>query len=92
MYKECWKLFEQIEEILTDEELDELLACEPDELNKYHFGLGLWIRNRVLTPDSQLYKSFINSGLIHKDDMSNRLIDDFYWYLKFKRLDEQYRD
>lgn len=92
MLKEIWKLFAQLEEILTDEELDELVECKEEDLYKYHFGLGLWIRNRVLTPESKLYKYFISRGIAHKDDMSSELIDDFYWYLKFKRLEERYRD
>ncbi len=91
MYKECWKLFDQMEEILTDEEMDGILECELSELHKYDSDLGFWIRNRVLTPDSKLYKSFIDEGVTRKDDMSDRLISDFYWHLKFKRLDERYQ-
>ena len=92
MHKEFWKLFEQMEEILTDEEIDGILECELNELHKYDSDIGFWLRNRVLTPDSKLYKSFISEGVTDKTEMSDRLISDFYWNLKFKRLDEQYRN
>ncbi len=46
-----------------------------------HFGLGTWIRNTILTVNSEIYLQFINNGYEHKDDMSAIIIDRLYNYL-----------
>lgn len=45
-----------------------------DELAVHHFGLGLYLRNNVLTPESELYKLFTREGINHKDDMSSMMV------------------
>jgi len=45
-----------------------------DGLADFHFGLGLYLRNNVLTPESELYRLFMLAGIGHKDDMSSMML------------------
>ena len=58
---------------------DEALLTEfrhkaTDQLHVYHFGLGMYLRNNVLSADSAIYKAFKEHGITHKDDMSAAII------------------
>lgn len=44
------------------------------ELDIHHLGLGLYLREHVLTPDNALYKLFMREGVTQKDDMSAQMI------------------
>ncbi len=52
----------------------ELAETPETKLGGCHFGLGLYLRNHVLTPESKLYGLFVFSGVTEKDDMSAELI------------------
>ena len=71
--------FPLIERLLTK---DKFIACDYQNMYKYHLGLGMWIRNNLLILGGQLEKLFIKGDLKNKDDMSSLIIDLFYIYAK----------
>jgi len=61
--------------VFADEKaLAEFKGKPADQLHDYHFGLGLYLRNNILTSDSVLVKSFKENGITHYDDMSSAII------------------
>ena len=79
------KLSLALEIILPPCILQELLASAEIELCVFHFGLGMYLRNNILNPDSTLFTEFTNCGIIEKDDMSNIIISEFCEYLSLKQ-------
>ncbi len=51
------------------------------DLAKYHFGLGTWIRNELVTDDSLILSYFHKHGITHKDDISTSIIKELHDYL-----------
>ena len=45
-----------------------------NDLSNYHFGLGMYLRNNILLPDSDIYLKFIKNGIRQSDDMSSAMI------------------
>lgn len=66
------------------QEAKQLLLSTPEKdiLSQYHFGLGLYIRNEFLLPDTRLYQAFRQNGIKHADDMSILLLHELYAALK----------
>lgn len=53
-----------------------------DELNLYHFGLGMWLRNNWgLWGGSRLQQYFFKKGIDHPDNMSGIILDYYYDWL-----------
>ncbi|MBO5359765.1 MAG: hypothetical protein J6B25_02860 [Clostridia bacterium] len=86
--KETEDLYYLMESILDDNEINEFLKYGADEIWKNHFGIGLWLRNNVLTGNNSIYRNFIRRGLTDKDEMSAILTEGFYWYLKSKEIQD----
>ena len=82
--EELKKYFPQMEKQLNKEELEDFIHCEYKDLSQFHFGIGRWIRNRLLKENSTLYQLFKINGAANKDDMSQLMIKLFYIYLKNK--------
>lgn len=82
--KEMKKSFSKIEKLFSEKELKKFIACDPGDLNRYHFGLGTWIRNELLKDDSPLTAAFLRDGVSQKDDMSQRLMELFHLYARGK--------
>lgn len=56
-----------------------------EDMIKYHFGLGMWIRNNWgLWQGSRLSKYFNEIGVYHPDDMSGIILDTFWCDLNGK--------
>lgn len=84
--------FTELNRIFTRDQIKHFKAVAEDELGKYHFGLGLSIRNTWgLWAGSQLAKYFNDIGVFHPDDMSAIIILSYHRYLNGAdiRLDEQ---
>ena len=77
-YNELNKCIENMEALISKDNLIQLKRSDYAELNMYHFGLGTWIRNNVLTPDAEITKLFIKAGIKEPDDMSSFIIKCFY--------------
>lgn len=57
---------------------------------KYHFGLGMWLRNNWgLWGGSRLSKYFRSIGMLHPDDMSGVILDSYWHHLHGKNFDLQ---
>lgn len=52
----------------------EFAAMPREKLSLCHFGLGLYLRNEYLRPESELHQLFIADGVSHIDDMSSAMI------------------
>lgn len=63
----------------------EFIQTPADGLAAYHFGLGLYLRNNVLTPESELYKLFTLAGIGYKDDMSSAMMEQWHKALSGRR-------
>jgi len=74
--QEIIKAVQEIIPILSPGLILELSNTGAEDLSKFHFGLGLYIRNNILTTDSDIYKIFTENGIIDKDDMSAILIQE----------------
>jgi len=88
--EEC---FVALENLLTEEERKEFIETEEDQVTgKYHFSLGIWIRNNwQLWSEGELTKYFHEMDIYHPDDMSSIIMLSFHRKLNDKeiRLDEQ---
>lgn len=71
-----------IEEQFNKDNLAAFIECDYCDLCNYHFSLGLWIRNNLLTENSQLLKAFEENGIIRLDDISTLIIELFYLHMK----------
>ena len=74
LHEEIVRTVRKIVFVLDSEFRNELKATTERELSDFHFGLGVWIRNNILTNDSAVYRIFVENGIIEKDDMSAILI------------------
>jgi len=62
--------------------LSEFKNKESDELYEYSFGLGLFLRNNILTEESEIYKIFKENGIHGRDDMSSVIISTWHTALQ----------
>ena len=85
--KEMNVIYDWLDDLLSEEEKEKMLGCDVEDLYIYHFGLGTWIRNNILTEKSAVYRFYLNMGITHKDDMSMEIIEGFYGYLLYKSLE-----
>jgi hypothetical protein len=77
-------LFPAFEVILSKNVLEILTSVTENELSTFHFGLGLYIRNNILNPESLLYSIFGEAGFTCNDDMSALILELFHKYLHEK--------
>ena len=77
--------FNQLDQLLSTEDIDTLKSKQSEnDLVDYHFGLGLWMRNKWgLWQGSRLSKYFNDVGVFHPDDISGIILHS-YW----RRLNE----
>ena len=62
--------FAQLKKILKPEEVEKIKRGTEDGMSKYHFGLGLWMRNNwQLWKGGRLAKWFNEKGIHHPDDI-----------------------
>jgi len=69
---------QQILDSLPAEAKEKIRNTKKDGLSLFHFGLGTWIRNNILTKDSGIYYVFIENEILHKDDMSEIIIRELH--------------
>ncbi len=74
-----------IEKLAKNELKEKVKSCQYNELYKFHFGMGMYIRNELLSVDSELWRSITEKCPdIQKDDISELIIKLFYLYLNTK--------
>ena len=74
-----------IEQQCDEQLLKQLLESDYRELYRYHYRIGMFIRNTVLHDEEPLFKLFIQYGVTEKDDMSDLIIRLLYLYEQEKR-------
>jgi len=89
--EECYKI---LDNLLDEKDKKNIRESSIDDLAKYHFGLGLWIRNNWIYPTSgkrycRIWKVFERAG-IHEldtyspDVISSEIICGYHHYLNGK--------
>jgi hypothetical protein len=69
-----------LDTLLTPEQRDTIRLCTENCVARFHFGLGMWIRNEFgLWGGSRLQEYFLSLGVTHPDNMSHVIID-AYWH------------
>lgn len=74
--------------MLDKKEIDEMKKGSESDMAKYHFGLGMWIRNNwgLWSGKSKLAKYFNNLGIFHPDNMSALILETFWCHLNHRDL------
>lgn len=86
LYKEMEKAFSLMEKAFSQEALLHFKNTPAGDLYRYHYGLGIWIRNHFLFPrEKPLYQLFWENGITHQDEMSYLMIRLFHYYIS-KRI------
>lgn len=86
LFKEIKKCLKNLDKNMGMEAKQSLMEMKFSDLYWCHFGLGLALRNNLLTEDSPLFIQFRKNGVDHPDDMSAVLVELYYLYLKNKIL------
>jgi hypothetical protein len=84
--------FVELKKMLSKEDIEKIKDGTEHEMIRYHFGLGMWMRNNWgLWSGSRLSRSFNEKGIHHPDDMSGIILNSFWRHLNNKpiQLDEQ---
>lgn len=83
--KEILKSFAEIEQYLAPHVLRSFLNTDFAELSRYHFGLGTWVRNSLLSDDGALLRWFAQCRVFSKDEASALLLEWFFLYQQSQR-------
>lgn len=78
--------FPKIEELFSENTLLEFKEKPSDKLYQYHYGVGTWIRNHLLSDKDDLYHLFQKNGVEDRDDMSACMLLMFHIYLNKEKL------
>ncbi|MFD0999948.1 DUF6794 domain-containing protein [Ohtaekwangia kribbensis] len=79
--------FKQLDKLLSSADKQSFANASENSLDKYHMGLGLWIRNNWgLWKGSRLSNHFNKLGVFHPDDMSGIVIRFYHRYLNGHEL------
>ena len=82
----------ELRRMISPELLELMRVDEEDGMNRFHHGLGTWLRNNWgLWHGSELARRFHEMGIFHADDMSGILLDSLWRDLNQqpRRLDLQ---
>lgn len=75
--------FRRLDREVSAEDRGVLRATEPGEMVKYHFSLGMYVRNEYgLWAGGPLQDVFLARGVRHPDDMSDLLLEAYGLYLR----------
>ena len=74
-------VFSDLEEILKENGVFDFAY---EERYFYFYGLGTFIRNHLLSQESELYRALCEYGIRERDDQSAIIITLFYLYMKEK--------
>ncbi len=81
LYNEIQKCILYLKSVLPENYLKQLKNQKYSQLYIYHFGIGMWLRNNVLTPEAKITSLLIQSGRTEPDDMSMFIIQCLYIHL-----------
>jgi hypothetical protein len=71
-----------LNKLLDDRTKNDIKISSINELYKYHFGLGMWIRNNwIRQTNNRITKLFLDNDIRSPDDMSQTIIIGYHYYL-----------
>lgn len=77
--------FDEMERMFSTDTMEEFLSQKHKDMFLYHMGFGSWIRENILQNNIKLQIAFEEEGINHIDDMSNFIIQVFYFYMHNKK-------
>lgn len=85
------EVFEELDRMVSEADKQEIRNPEGEYgLGKFHFGLGLWMRNNwQLWGGSRLQQYFEQRYITHPDNMSGIILTTYSSYLNGKKIDEE---
>ncbi len=85
--KDLGDCFIELDKLLSEVDKNEIrLLKNRDEMGKYHFGLGMWMRNNWgLWGGSRLQKYFTDRKITHPDSMSSVILFHYHDWLNGKK-------
>ncbi|MES0490069.1 MAG: DUF6794 domain-containing protein [Leptospirales bacterium] len=87
--EQCWALLELH---LQPDELEEVKSTDKNELVKFHFTIGRYIkRHWIVKGDAELLEFFDSAGIESKDAKMAIIIDTFWRHLNDKPIDVEER-
>jgi hypothetical protein len=86
--KDLMDSFVELTKILQKKDINQIKNTDEDNVTgRYHFNLGMYLRNRWgLWRDSRLSKFFNKLGIKHTDDMSGIILTSFWRHLNNKDI------
>ena len=79
--------FSALSKLLSAEEIKKIKEGDEVQMNKYHLGLGMWLRNTWgLWRGSELKDYFKKIGINHPDDMSAIILNSYWRHLNNKPI------
>jgi len=79
---------QHLDKLLEKDTIEKIQSASEDEINQFHMGLGMWMRNNWgLWKGSDLAKWFNTKGITHADDMSGIIITSYWRHLHNKPID-----
>lgn len=77
----------ELQKMLHPDLVEEITHGSESDMIKYHFGLGMWIRNNwALWKGSRISRYFNELEIYHPDDMSGIILDSFWTQLNGKPI------
>lgn len=82
------KCFLELNEKLSQDQITDFKNTRENEIAKFHFSIGRWIRNRwqLWSSESPLTRFFNDLGIFHPDDMSEIILTTYHRYLNNRRI------
>ena len=68
------KTTEYILSLLPNDVKTDIMNTKEEDLAIFHFNIGIWLRNNILTDNNEINNAFIKNNIFHKDDMSAYII------------------
>jgi hypothetical protein len=79
--------FAQLNKLLKPEDIEMIKASSEEDMVRYHFGMGMWLRNNWgLWGNSRLATWFNERGIHHPDDMSAIILDSYWRHLNQRQI------
>lgn len=84
IYEELQKVCKILEKEMDSKTKSNFKNTDFSDLINYHFSLGIWIRNNILTENSAILDYFKGVDMENLDEISFFIIQNLYIYLKSK--------
>ena len=77
------EIFDELDEMLSIDDKKRIIEMSKSDFSlTQHFGLGRWIRNNyIYSADSVELGDYFNYRIIHPDNISRKILEDYYDYL-----------